>query len=731
MYEWFDRTIVDTGRLPLFFLLVAFVLTFLFIRFSVRMIRAQVSWWPGNVTPGGVHMHHEFFGVIMMMISGFCFVALASFHTPIANCVLASIFGIGAALVLDEFALVLHLRDVYWEEEGRSSIDAVFVAIAVITLFLMGLRPFGFGGELNDYENAPDTVTRVVVIVALALSAVLATITLLKGKLWTGLIGLFFLPLLIIGSIRIGRPASPWARWRYTTRPGKREKAIRREQRYREPIVRWKIVVQEAVAGRFGIPDHPAPIPVEVAVREPGAGAPNRMATAIRWRRTRHRLGMIPVWRLPAVLVSLSILAALVVTTVDDTFVIEGMDAGSTSTLLGVIAGAMATLTGLVFTAITLAMQFGASQISVRVIPVLQQDPIMRWSIGTFLATFVFTLITALDIAEDSNDVPAPGLSTLLALLVTIASVFMFIALVVKVGSVLNSSQLLRWIANEGRGAIRRVYPVEATGDVGDELPVGVEPEPGSQTTLIQLREIPSQGRVLMAVDLQRLQRLAIDWNVRVDLLIGIGDFVAHNADVFEVHGPGDRVRPHHLLGTLLFGDTHRPSVSPAAALQSISDIALKALSPAINDPGRAVQALDHVEDLLLMLAPRLRVDQQYASLTLVGGYRRTWDDFVAVGTDEIRHYSSNAAQVQRRLRALLQTLREQCPPDQHEPIDNRLRALDEQLDRDWASSFDRWLAGAADRQGYGSEAGSSATRKRLIIKTPPRNDAPSWVNDK
>lgn len=717
MYEWFDRTIVDTGRLPLFVLLVAFVLTFLFIRFSVRMIRAQVSWWPGNVTPGGVHMHHEFFGVIMMMISGFCFVALASFHTPIANCLLAALFGIGAALVLDEFALVLHLRDVYWEEEGRSSIDAVFVAIAVITLFLMGLRPFGFGGELNDYESATDTPTRVLVIVLLAITAALATITLLKGKLWTGLIGLFFPPLLFVGSIRIGRPASPWARWRYTTRPGKREKSIRREQRYREPIVRWKIVVQEAVAGRFGIPDLPAPIHVDVVVREPGARAPNRIATAIRWRRTRHRLGMIPVWRLPVVLVLLSILVALIVTTVDDTFVIGGMDAGSTSTLLGVIAGAMATLTGLVFTAITLAMQFGASQISVRVIPVLQQDPIMRWSIGTFLATFVFTLITALDIAEDDDNIPAPGLSTLLALLITIVSVFVFIALVVKVGSVLNSSQLLRWIANEGRGAIRRVYPYEATDGADEDVPAVAEPDGAEQRTLIQLREIPSRGRVLMAVDLPRLQRYAIDWNVRVDLLIGIGDFVAHNADVFEVHGLSDRIHPHKLLNTLLFGDTHRPSVSPAAALQSISDIALKALSPAINDPGRAVQALDHIEDLLLMLAPRLRVDQHYASLTLIGGYRRTWNDFVAVGTDEIRHYSSNAVQVQRRLRALLQTLQEQCPDDQHEPIENRLRALDEQVERDWESPFDRWLAGAADRQGYGSEAGST-TRERLIIDT-------------
>ena len=73
------------------------------------MIRAGVSWWPGNVAPGGLHIHHVMFGLIIMMISGFCLIAVADFHTPVANIVIASLFGIGTALVLDEFALVLHL----------------------------------------------------------------------------------------------------------------------------------------------------------------------------------------------------------------------------------------------------------------------------------------------------------------------------------------------------------------------------------------------------------------------------------------------------------------------------------------------------------------------------------------------------------------------------------------------------------------------------------------------
>ncbi|GAC69275.1 DUF2254 domain-containing protein [Gordonia soli] len=715
MTRWFEHTVVDTGRLPLFFLLVAFVLTFLFIRFSVRMIRAEVSWWPGNVTPGGVHMHHEFFGVILMLLSGFALVALANFETPIANCVLASFFGIGSALVLDEFALILHLRDVYWEEEGRSSIDAVFVAVAIGLLFLLGLRPIGFG-EFDEFREAGDTATRVVVLIALAIIVGLAVVTLLKGKLWTGLVGLFVPPLLFVGALRVARPASPWARWRYTSRPGKRAKSLRRERRYREPVVRWKIVLQEAVAGRFGIPDEPPALPLAHDPELPPAiKAPNALATAIRWRRTRHQLELVPIWRLPVILVSLAMVAAFACVGLDDSLQLDALNAGTTATLLAVIAGAMATLTGLVFTAVTLAMQFGASQISIRVVPMLQREPVMRWSIGVFLATFVFTLIVALDLTVSGDDDPAPGISTGIALALTLASAYLFIALVAKVGSILNSAQLLRWIDSEGRGAIRRAYPADAPLPTGVSAPADA-PVDTSEPIIINLREIPTRGRVLLAIDLPRIQRLALRWDVRVDLLVGIGDYVPHSGAVFEVRGDRRAVRPHQLLAALLFGDTHRPAVSPAAALQSISDIALKALSPAVNDASRAVQALDHIEDLLLMLAPRVHTESNSPELSTIRGYRRSWADYVSIGTDEIRHHSRGSAQVQRRLRALFDALSEQCSPEQQAPLRARIDALDEQLDAEWAIGLDRDLARASDRQGFGTETGRWSRVRRLSI---------------
>ncbi|GAB90914.1 DUF2254 domain-containing protein [Gordonia rhizosphera] len=724
MGQWFGESIVDTGRLPQFFLLVAFVLTFLFIRFSVRMIRAEVSWWPGNVTPGGVHVHHVFFGVIMMLISGFGFVVAAPWDSLLVDSLLAILFGIGAALVLDEFALVLHLRDVYWEEEGRTSIDAVFVAVAIGLLFLLGMTPLWTSETTaNVSAGEGDVVVRVGAGITVAINVVLATITLLKGKVWTGLVGLFLPVLLLFGAIRIARPRSPWSRWRYGTRPRKYEKAVARETRYREPLIRWKVAFQEAVAGRFGLPEdlpeksQTARVP-DLPPPDRGERAPNPVLSALKWRSTRRRLDSVPVWRLPVTLVSLAIVAALVSTAVDDAVRIESIDVGTTATLLAVIAGAMATLTGLVFTAVTLAMQFGGSQISVRVIPMLQQQPMMRWSIGVFLATFAYTLIIAAEITASRESGHAPGISATIAAILTLASAYLFIALVGKVGNILNSSQLLRWLAAEGRGAIYRRYPVDAPPPAASILtpPPEVERDGTEPSMVITLREVPSQGRVLLAVNLPRLQRLAIRWGVRIDLLVGVGDHVTHNAPVFEILGSPQQVRRRQLLSCLLFGDTHSPAASPAAALQAISDIALKALSPGINDPSRGVQALDHIEDLLLMLAPRVLAEQSSPELSKISGYGRSWDDFLAIGTDQVRQYSRGSAQVQRRLRALLETLAEQCPDEQQAPICSRLDALDRQAERDWPDPLDQWLASAADRQGYGSEAGSH--RRRLSIRS-------------
>ncbi len=245
MGEWYQTQIVATGKQPLMVLFLAYVVTFLFIRFSVRMIRAGVSWWPGNVTPGGVHVHHAVFGIIFMLLAGAGGFSTLGDVTPWAE-IFGGLFGCGAALVLDEFALVLHLRDVYWSEQGRSSVDAVFLAAAVLGLLLLGVAPFGVNEASVD--NAPLAAWDYVWAVLFNGSLVLLAI--LKGKIWTGLFGILLPVVALFGAVRLARPSSPWARWRYRPGSRKEDRARRREVKHRDRWVARGRRVQDAIAGR-------------------------------------------------------------------------------------------------------------------------------------------------------------------------------------------------------------------------------------------------------------------------------------------------------------------------------------------------------------------------------------------------------------------------------------------------------------------------------------------------
>ena len=248
MFEQTYQEIVSGGRLPTLCMLVGIIVGFAFIRFSTRMIRADVKWWPGNITPGGLHLHHVVFGVVFMLASGLGFVVLAPATSLAVSCVLSAVFGVGAALVLDEFALILHLRDVYWSNEGRSSIAAVFVAIAVTGIFLLGFHPLGIAGDFDMLRHDQGLWVRVASFAYFTAQFVFAAIVLLKGKFWTGFLGLVFVPILLIGAFRLSRPRAPWAKRFYGNCPDKLARAKAREQRFRRPAMRR---FQDVVGGAF------------------------------------------------------------------------------------------------------------------------------------------------------------------------------------------------------------------------------------------------------------------------------------------------------------------------------------------------------------------------------------------------------------------------------------------------------------------------------------------------
>jgi hypothetical protein len=185
-----------------FVVLVAFLLSFLAIRTSARLTRS-VSWWPGGVKSGGVHLHHLVWGICLMLLCGFLAFA-APLEAPWWH-LIAIGFGVGAGFTLDEFALWVRLEDVYWAEEGRTSFDAVVCTCAFALLVVVGTRPFG----LDETASIAGTALAVGVVAGLAI------VCFAKGRVLLGIVGLFVPVVALAGAVRLGKPSSPWAQWRY------------------------------------------------------------------------------------------------------------------------------------------------------------------------------------------------------------------------------------------------------------------------------------------------------------------------------------------------------------------------------------------------------------------------------------------------------------------------------------------------------------------------------------
>lgn len=223
----FHREIVEPGRLAAFLFFCALLGTFAFIRTSTHMIKAQVSWWPGNVDVGGTHVHHLVWGIFAMMIFGYIGVV----HQPDSpwHEVVAVFFGIGMGLTLDEFALWLELKDVYWEKEGRKSVDAMVIAGSLAALGLIGLSSWvRLADGVESWLFAAVGIFNVIgILIALANAA--------KNKFWMVPVGLVFWPGAAITAVRLGKPHSLWARVFYRRRrltPHGNRKLERSRKRY-------------------------------------------------------------------------------------------------------------------------------------------------------------------------------------------------------------------------------------------------------------------------------------------------------------------------------------------------------------------------------------------------------------------------------------------------------------------------------------------------------------------
>ncbi|MCL6737389.1 hypothetical protein [Streptomyces neyagawaensis] len=254
MGHWWERNIIEPGKLPLLLALTAFVLTFLITRLITRLIRAGKGPFRNISGSGGVHIHHVVPGVLLTVAGGFG--SVASTGHGFGSLFSAVIFGMGAGLVLDEFALILHLDDVYWSEEGRKSVEMVVLTAALVGLVLSGFLPFG----VNDLSEE-ELQDRGAALLTIGTNFLIALVALSKGKARTAIFGVVIPIIAVVGAVRLARPTSAWARRFYRRRPRARARALlrfyRHDRRWSGPSRR----LQDWIGGTPDLPSGPAPPP--------------------------------------------------------------------------------------------------------------------------------------------------------------------------------------------------------------------------------------------------------------------------------------------------------------------------------------------------------------------------------------------------------------------------------------------------------------------------------------
>jgi hypothetical protein len=216
---------------------IAILVTFLVTRTVTRLIRSGSGAGAGlgNVQIAGVHVHHQVFGILIIIGTGIVLVSATPHGTALD--VAAAIFGVGVSLSLDEFALWLHLQDVYWTEKGRKSVDAIF-CVLVVTGVLIGGTNFLSGrvGTAAWWSSAS----------ILAVNLMLSVICVLKGKITTGIVGIVISVIAVVGAVRLAKPGSWWATRYYANRPRRAARAANRYGlRYQQ---RWNRL-RDLVAG--------------------------------------------------------------------------------------------------------------------------------------------------------------------------------------------------------------------------------------------------------------------------------------------------------------------------------------------------------------------------------------------------------------------------------------------------------------------------------------------------
>jgi uncharacterized membrane protein len=423
------------------------------------------------------------------------------------------------------------------------------------------------------------------------------------------------------------------------------------------------------------------------------------------------RRSVIPrLWFMPVVGAVSAVLISVVTLTLDERVtgvaipIFEAAPA-QVASVFAVIATSILNLLALVFTILIVVLQLTSSQYSHRALRTLLQDRQSRITLGVFVATYTHALIVLAAIGTAEGDDRVAGFSVLSTFTLAIVSIVVFLLFIDHIAQSIRVTRIITSIGSETRSLLERTYPHEATQT---DDPAESTWKPSGPVSRVLYA--PTSG-ILNRIDVDRLLEAACESECELRILRAVGDFVPAGSPLIAIHGASGSLDEIDELVDL--GNDRLMEQDVGFGIRQLVDVAERALSPGTNDPTIAVHAIDQIHDLLRMLVTRELSRGTYRDRQ--GSVRlympaRSWDDYVALAVDEIRHYGERSIQVARRLRAMLEDLISVAGPGRAGPLVRQLELLEASVARNFPDSADREFAQRADLQGQGFSASSNAS---------------------
>jgi uncharacterized membrane protein len=375
----------------------------------------------------------------------------------------------------------------------------------------------------------------------------------------------------------------------------------------------------------------------------------------------------------------------------------------SAQSVLGAIASGMMGLTAIVFTVAYITAQFNSVAYSPRVALIFVRDPALFHSFGLFVATFILSLFTLAWVDRENSQI-VPIISMLIVGCFLIASMLAFGWLVRGVID-LQITNTLQSLGDRARAVLRETFDrLETASDSNarmSDLEIELRARP-----VTQVLRYTGAPRSIAKVDVRTLVKMARDADALIELDCAVGDTIVYDTQLLQVRGASRPIPEQALLRAVGLSIERTFAQDPKYPIRLLVDIAIKALSPSINDPTTAVQAIDQLEDILRRLGRRALDDVQAKDRD--GIIRLTyptpnWEDFLRLSFDEIRYYGANSVQVTRRLRSALAGVAESISdPERIRAVERYVQQLNTVISRLPLDEEDRIVASQQDRQGLG-----------------------------